>query len=68
MKEACVPDRFFTAVQQQRLTMLMARWRTVRDQEGSLPPAEQRELEALIAAELQASATRTAAMVDASKR
>jgi hypothetical protein len=58
------PDRFFTAAQQQRLEALMARWRTLRDQGASLPADEQAELEALIAAELQASAARAATLVD----
>jgi type IV pilus biogenesis protein CpaD/CtpE len=59
------PDRFFTAAQQQRLDALMARWRSMRDQGVSLPADEQAELEALIAAELQASAARAAALADA---
>lgn len=59
------PDRFFTEAQQQRLAALMASWRAQRDQGGTLPPHEQAELEALIAAELQASATRAAALADA---
>jgi hypothetical protein len=59
------PDRFFTAAQQQRLDALMARWRTLRDQGATLPADEQAELEALIAAELQASAARAAALADA---
>lgn len=56
------PDRFFTAAQQQRLKALIARWRTLCDQGTSLPADEQAELEALIAAELQASATRAGAL------
>jgi len=59
------PDRFFTAAQQQRLEALMARWRTLRDQGASLPEHEQAELEALIAAELQASSERAAELADA---
>jgi hypothetical protein len=59
------PDRFFTATQQQRLDALMARWCTLRDQGATLPADEQAELEALIAAELQASAARAAALADA---
>jgi hypothetical protein len=59
------PDRFFTAAQQQRLDTLMARWRTARDQGATLPPDEQTELEALIDAELQASADRAATLADA---
>jgi hypothetical protein len=56
------PDRFFTDIQQQRLAALMARW---REQGNTLPPAEQAELEALIAAELRASAARASALADA---
>jgi hypothetical protein len=58
------PDRFFTVAQQRRLAALMARWRALREQGEALPPDEQMELEALITAELQASAARTAALAD----
>ena len=43
----------------------MARWRTARDQGATLPVDEQTELEALIDAELQASAARAATLADA---
>jgi hypothetical protein len=59
------PDRFFTAAQQERLAVLMDRWRTARDQGVTLPAAEQTELEALMAGELQASAARAAALAAA---
>ena len=59
------PDHFFTAPQQERLAVLMARWRTARDQGATLPTDEHTELEALIDAELQASAARAAALADA---
>ena len=59
------PDRFFTAAQQQRLDALMARWRTARDQGATLPADEQTELEALVEAELQASAARATTLADA---
>jgi len=59
------PDRFFTAAQQERLAALMDRWRTACDQGAILPADEHIELEALIAAELQASAARAAALADA---
>jgi hypothetical protein len=62
------PDRFFTAAQQQRLDALMTRWHALLDQGASLPVDEQAELEALIDAELQASAARAAALADASGR
>jgi hypothetical protein len=56
------PDAFFTAEQRQRLVELMDRWRTARDQQQPLPPHEQAELEALVAAELEAATRRAAAM------
>jgi len=56
------PDRFFTAAQQKRLSTLMARWRSMRDQGDTLPADEQTELEALLDAELQASAARASAL------
>ena len=62
------PDRFFTAAQQQRLAVLMERWRAVRDQGYTLPLNEQAELEALIEAELQAAAARAATLADALRR
>jgi hypothetical protein len=46
----------------------MAHWRTLRDQGDTLPADEQAELEALIAAELQAAAARAAVLADASGR
>lgn len=58
------PDRFFSAAQQQQLTRLMAEWRTQRDQGQSLAPDTQQELEALVEAELLASAARTTTMLD----
>jgi hypothetical protein len=59
------PDRFFTAAQQERLAGLMARWRTAQDEGHTLPLDEQVELEALVEAELRASATRAASLADA---
>jgi hypothetical protein len=58
------PDHFFTAAQQERLAALMTRWRTARDQGKTLPVAEQAELDALIDAELRASAARAAALAN----
>ena len=58
------PDRFFSAVQQQQLTRLMAEWRRRRDQGESLPANVQAELEALVEAELLAAAARATAMLD----
>ncbi|MEW5987049.1 MAG: hypothetical protein AB1791_10485 [Chloroflexota bacterium] len=59
------PDRFFNATQQQRLESLMSRWRTARDLGEVLPAEDQAELEALVEAELRASAERAAALADA---
>jgi hypothetical protein len=59
------PDRFFTAEQQQRLSALMTQWQTAQDQGHPFPPEEQSALEALIEAELYASAARAAALADA---
>ena len=59
------PDHFFNAAQQERLAALMARWRAARDQGQTLPVDEQTELEALVEAELRASAARAAALGDA---
>ena len=52
------PDPFFTAAQQERLMVLIARWRNARDQGNTLPIDEQTELEKLIEAELHASEDR----------
>ncbi len=58
------PDRFFSAAQQQQLTHLMEEWRTQRDLGQPLLSQTQQELEALVEAELLASASRTTAMLD----
>jgi hypothetical protein len=57
------PDRFFTAQQQQRLTELMSLWRTARDVGDSFPSDLQSELDALIEAELDATAARSQAIL-----
>ncbi len=57
------PDEFFTAQQQQRLTELMSLWRTARDVGDSFPPDLQSELDALIEAELDATADRSKAIL-----
>ena len=57
------PDRFFTAEQQQRLSELMEKWQTARDQGTSLSADEQSELEGLTDAKLQASRDRAAALL-----
>ncbi|MSP12252.1 MAG: hypothetical protein EXR62_04750 [Chloroflexi bacterium] len=56
------PDQYFDAQQRQRLSELMERWRAARDQGQTLPQEEQAELQALVEAELRASAARTAAL------
>jgi hypothetical protein len=56
------PDRYFSAAQQLRLAELMQRWRAARDTGGPWSAAEQAELDALIAAELQAATDRAAAL------
>lgn len=52
------PDRFFSAEQRQRLTDLMALWRTARDSGAILPDAEQSELQDLADAETEAATAR----------
>ena len=52
------PDIYFTAAQQQRLSTLMEAWRTARDREQNFPSDLQIELNALVEAELKASAQR----------
>lgn len=52
------PDEFFTADQQQRMSILMSKWREARDAGRFLSSSEQTELEELIAAELDGSGRR----------
>lgn len=52
------PDQFFTAAQQQRLATLMVQWRAARGTGQSLSLDESRELEALIAAEVEGAGNR----------
>ncbi len=61
--QSCQPDQFFSALQQQRLTELMSIWRTARDQENTISPEQQLELDNLIEAELYATAERSKAML-----
>ena len=56
------PDQFFTSAQRQRLEHLMQSWRSARDSGTAFPAAEQAELEALIDAEVHATAERAAAI------
>jgi hypothetical protein len=62
------PDRYFSAIQQQRLGELMARWRGANDAGHLLPPDEQTELDDLIEEELRASTSRAAALADEAGR
>ena len=61
--QAFRPDRFFTAAQQQRLGELWERWQAARTAGPPLPGEEQKELEALVEAEVQASAERARALL-----
>lgn len=58
------PDAFFNAAQIDRLAELIASWRTAQETGVALPETQRRELEALVAAELRASAARAAAVAD----
>lgn len=58
------PDEFFTEVQQKRLSELMQKWRTARDNNQQFPIEEQTELEKLIEAELEGSARRAEKLAD----
>lgn len=58
------PDRYFSREQQLRLGQLMQEWQAARDRGKELSPAERAELEALVNAELRASAQRAAELAD----
>lgn len=62
------PDAQFTASQRDRLADLMAKWRAARDTGVELPDDEQRELDALVQAELHASGRRADALADESTK
>ncbi|MCW5959997.1 MAG: hypothetical protein KIS76_07525 [Pyrinomonadaceae bacterium] len=51
-------DEFFSDKQIERLSMLMKKWRSARDQGEMLPAEQQEELEKLIEIELEASGKR----------
>jgi hypothetical protein len=55
------PDRFFGAQQQNRLGVLMERWRDARNADKELSPDERAELEALVNAETEAARLRAEA-------
>jgi hypothetical protein len=52
------PDEFFTSQQRERLALLMERWRQARDSGNELSAEEQADLDALVAAELEATTRR----------
>jgi hypothetical protein len=56
------PDRFGSAEQQRRLQTLMKDWRAARDRGLRLSEDDQAELNALVVAELDATARRAAAI------
>jgi hypothetical protein len=58
------PDRFFSAAQQKRLAELMEKWRLARDEEAPFSAEELSELDALVEAELRASAHRAATLIN----
>jgi hypothetical protein len=60
-------DEFFSDTQIQRLSELMARWRTARDTQTPFPAADQVELDSLIAEELKAAIARSAALLKAAR-
>jgi len=53
-----LPDRFFSAAQQRRLTELMEQWRTARDTAALFPTELQTELNGLVEIELHAATQR----------
>jgi hypothetical protein len=58
-----IPDVFFSAEQQKRLSELMANWRLARDSGATHPLEEQSELDQLVQAELEASRLRAEALL-----
>lgn len=58
-------DEFFNTLQQKRLITLMAQWRSARDQDQPLEASQNKELEALVASELDAAIARTRALIAA---
>lgn len=61
--QSFLPDSFFHANQQKRLSELMNLWRLARDQGQLLPVEQQTELDTLVDAELEAATARTIAMM-----
>ncbi len=61
------PDTYFGAQQQARLAELMALWRSARDRGQTLPSKQQRELDRLVEAELQAATARTTDLLQADR-
>jgi len=62
------PDAFFDNAQQMRLAQLMAAWRSAQRTGVLWPESERAELEALVEAELRASAARAATLADELRR
>jgi hypothetical protein len=58
------PDRFFSVAQRARLEELMGQFHDALDRGESLPEQDRRELEALVDAELGASASRAATLAE----
>jgi len=57
--QSFLPDAFFSAEQQRRLSELMTRWRTARDRGEIFPAEQQAELDTLVDIELKAATDRT---------
>ena len=55
--------RLVSTEQQQKLELLMSRWRKSRDAGSTLSPEDQKELEALIDAELQGTERRAESVI-----
>lgn len=62
------PDRFFSAIQQQRLAELMQHWHTAQGVGLSLPMEEQAELDTLVEKELTASADRAGFLAEEARQ
>ncbi|WP_448265875.1 hypothetical protein [Nostoc sp. DSM 114159] len=61
--QSFLPDAFFSAQQQERLSELMRLWRSARDRGQELLPEQQAQLDDLVEAELRAATARTGALM-----
>jgi hypothetical protein len=61
------PDSFFTEAEQAELEGLMNAWRSARDHNGTLNPADEARLEQLVTAELTAAARRSATLAQGAR-